>query len=726
MTNNSSNEHAGYLQKWTNYIKGYQKRWFVLKNGLLSYYRSPDEVDQSCRGKINLKTAEIRTDQVPLNFAVSGVLTFHLRALSEVERQRWVTKLELEKRNAITLEDSEDEDLEISSNNKTDMEGIFNIVKTLEQKMSDLDTREKVTKKHVTSLLSYIHEIEKDLENKDQVTILCKEINNSSTILNVSLAAVIKTCNELIDNTKAHDKRWEKLFNSEQEKRQTLEVMLEQLAQQHREMEKNTFRVLNDSNSSRQKNKKDPNASDSEDSDNEFMDALEEPQWPDVVEKSKSSDSTVKQHVRNGSTDSEGWMKRSISQVNKSSRIRRSRIPDRPNYSLNLWSIMKNCIGKELTKIPMPVNFSEPLSFLQRLTEDFEYYDLLDHAANCNDSCEQMAYVAAFTISSYANTSGHRTGKPFNPLLGETFEADRREDYGWLSIAEQVSHHPPKCAQYVEGRGWRFWQEFTMSSKFRGKYLQIIPLGIAHLEFPETKNHYTWRKVTTTVHNIIVGRLWVDNHGEMDIKNHTTGDLCHLKYSAYSYFSREPPRKVTGVINDVAGETKFVLRGLWDDYIEGAKVLNTTQNREKTVFETGKHRVLWRRQLYPELEKCYNMTKLAIEFNEMEENIAPTDSRYRQDQRAMENADWDKANQIKVKLEEKQRAARRQREAAAAAALAAGKEPEQWKPRWFKQQNDPYSGGDIFMFTNEYWDCKEKKDWSRCPDIYLSEKEMQM
>ena len=27
------------LYKWTNYIKGYQKRWFVLQDGLLSYYR---------------------------------------------------------------------------------------------------------------------------------------------------------------------------------------------------------------------------------------------------------------------------------------------------------------------------------------------------------------------------------------------------------------------------------------------------------------------------------------------------------------------------------------------------------------------------------------------------------------------------------------------------------------------------------------------------------------
>ena len=32
-------EFKGWVYKWTNYIKGYQKRWFVLQNGMLSYYR---------------------------------------------------------------------------------------------------------------------------------------------------------------------------------------------------------------------------------------------------------------------------------------------------------------------------------------------------------------------------------------------------------------------------------------------------------------------------------------------------------------------------------------------------------------------------------------------------------------------------------------------------------------------------------------------------------------
>ena len=85
-------------------------------------------------------------------------------------------------------------------------------------------------------------------------------------------------------------------------------------------------------------------------------------------------------------------------------------------------------------------------------------------------------------------------------------------------FAEQVLHHPPMVAQYCESdAGWRCWQEFTCQSKFKGKYLEVEPLGITHLEFPSSGNHYTWRKVKTIVHNIVIGKLWIDNCGEMEV-----------------------------------------------------------------------------------------------------------------------------------------------------------------------------------------------------------------
>lgn len=89
---------------------------------------------------------------------------------------------------------------------------------------------------------------------------------------------------------------------------------------------------------------------------------------------------------------------------------------------------------------------------LQRLTEDLEYHELLDRAATCENSLEQLCYVAAFTVSSYSTTV-FRTSKPFNPLLGETFELDRLEENGYRSLCEQVKE-PQDCSTLpVAGRG---------------------------------------------------------------------------------------------------------------------------------------------------------------------------------------------------------------------------------------------------------------------------------
>lgn len=71
-------------------------------------------------------------------------------------------------------------------------------------------------------------------------------------------------------------------------------------------------------------------------------------------------------------------------------------------------------------------------------------------------------------------------------------------------------------------------------------------------------------------------------------------------------------------------------------------------------------------------EKYYNFTELACQLNEVEEGVAPTDSRFRPDQRLMENGEWDKANAEKLRLEEKQRTSRRAREHEAEKAAAQG------------------------------------------------------
>lgn len=80
----------------------------------------------------------------------------------------------------------------------------------------------------------------------------------------------------------------------------------------------------------------------------------------------------------------------------------------------------------------------------------------------------------------------------------------------------------------------------------------------------------------------------------------------------------------------------------------------------------------------------YNMTVLAVQLNEPEPGVAPTDSRLRPDQRLMEEAKWDEANEAKGRLEDKQRVVRRLREEEAERAAAEGRGYQAYEPIWFK------------------------------------------
>ena len=121
-------------------------------------------------------------------------------------------------------------------------------------------------------------------------------------------------------------------------------------------------------------------------------------------------------------------------------------------------------------------------------------------------------------------------------------------------------------------------------------------------------------------------------------------------------------------------------------------------------------KLLWQRKMPPAyLETMYNFTQLAIELNEDEAGVAPTDSRRRPDQRLMEEGRWDEANQEKLRLEEKQRQSRRGRETSG---------NDSYQSKWFKKQHDTLTDSEMHIYTNEYWECKQKQDWSRCEQIF--------
>uniref|UniRef100_A0A674GP77 Oxysterol-binding protein n=1 Tax=Taeniopygia guttata TaxID=59729 RepID=A0A674GP77_TAEGU len=181
-----------------------------------------------------------------------------------------------------------------------------------------------------------------------------------------------------------------------------------------------------------------------------------------------------------------------------------------------LWGLLRSSVGKDLSRVALPVQLNEPLNTLQRLCEELEYSQLLDRASRARDPRQRLVYVAAFAVSAYASTYYRAGSKPFNPVLGETYECVR-PDRGFRFISEQVSHHPPISACHAESDNFVFWQGERWKNKFWGKSLEIVPMGTVNVQL--TGDHYEWNKVTTCIHNVLSGPRWIEHYGEVLIRN---------------------------------------------------------------------------------------------------------------------------------------------------------------------------------------------------------------
>ncbi|KAI9701035.1 MAG: hypothetical protein M1836_001704 [Candelina mexicana] len=389
---------------------------------------------------------------------------------------------------------------------------------------------------------------------------------------------------------------------------------------------------------------------------------------------------------------------------------------DRPKISL--WGILKSMVGKDMTKMTLPVSFNEPTSLLQRVAEDMEYTDLLDIAAERTDSTERMVYVAAFACSEYASTIG-RVAKPFNPLLGETFEYVR-PDKGYRFVIEQVSHHPPIGACWAESQKWDYYGESNIKSKFYGKSFEINHLGTWHLKIRTStgaEELYTWKKVTNNVVGIITGNPIVDNAGPMEIKNWATGDVCMLDFKPRGW-KASSAYQVSGKVIAADGQTRWSIGGRWNDKIYA----RLTPGFDSLVEaprggETGINQAFLVWETHPRPSGIpFNLTPFVVTLNALPEKLRPflppTDTRLRPDQRAMEDGEYDFAATEKNRVEEKQRAKRREREA----------KGEEFEPRWFSRGKHEATGEEYWAFNGEYWRMREEAAsggvWKGVEDIF--------
>lgn len=90
----------GYLSKWTNYLHGWQERYVVVAEGIMSYYKSEYDTQYGCRGSISLHQVKIllhEFDDLRFDIRVHDC-TYFFRASTHEEKALWVEVVEENKR----------------------------------------------------------------------------------------------------------------------------------------------------------------------------------------------------------------------------------------------------------------------------------------------------------------------------------------------------------------------------------------------------------------------------------------------------------------------------------------------------------------------------------------------------------------------------------------------------------------------------------------------------
>jgi len=302
-----------------------------------------------------------------------------------------------------------------------------------------------------------------------------------------------------------------------------------------------------------------------------------------------------------------------------------------------VWDLIKQLgqtitHGVSLTRIAIPVKIAEPRSYLELATDGWCYTEFLKRAEAEKDPVERMKLVVTFAIAGLSNTCTPK--KPFNPILGETFEATFED--GTEIFCEQVSHHPPISNWEVIGpnESFHFYGSGELTASFRGNSIKGHQQGVHYVDFPDGGSiRYSLPEVW--VRGIMWGERIIEYEGLVEFLDKKNSISAQVKISP-----------------DTGGWFAWKKK-LPTDYIEGA-IFKLGANNQKTPV--ARIEGSWLGCVVINGEKLWSINGNTPKFKAIPiDDPLPSDSRFRNDIIFLKEQDLEKAAHWKHQLEEIQR-----------------------------------------------------------------------
>ncbi|EDW47173.1 GM20569 [Drosophila sechellia] len=259
-------------------------------------------------------------------------------------------------------------------------------------------------------------------------------------------------------------------------------------------------------------------------------------------------------------------------------------------------------IGMDLTKVVLPTFILERRSLLEMYADYFAHPDLFIKISDLDDPRDRIVQVCRWYMSAYhAGRKSAVAKKPYNPILGEVFQCHwdipgisqdaqevrdgpvpwcRRDQLTFL--AEQVSHHPPISAFYAEhyNKKITFAAHVWTKSKFLGLSIGVHNIGEGVVTLVDRSEEYIVTFPNGYGRSILTVP-WIELGGSVEIKCPQSGYYANVEFLTKPFYGGKRNR-VSAEVYAPSEKKPFVsITGEWSGLMEAKWHDKNQQQRDQ-------------------------------------------------------------------------------------------------------------------------------------------------
>lgn len=240
------------------------------------------------------------------------------------------------------------------------------------------------------------------------------------------------------------------------------------------------------------------------------------------------------------------------------------------------------------------------------------------------------------------------TAKPFNPLLGETYEFENDQ---FRFLGEQVSFDPQIYANYVEGKNpsarYFLWNNVAAKTRFKGKSLEFKQVYNTYIKLMRHGETYEICSPHMVAKNLVFGTPYVDLEGTSTIKLLEFPELtAEIRFKGRGWFTaKDDDFGMEGeVYYSPEGCSKedsimiYRIHGHWNKQIKLSKFLYSPEENAAYVDDSTEEIIFTKKPYQDNVHLQYGLSDFSMQLNYfpkwLQEGplaVAPTDTRRRPD-----------------------------------------------------------------------------------------------